>query len=218
MKYTKTSIGIVTGLTLVLLSMTLNSAFTTSVSNLNPDCMTQKDVSTITLFGVKEPHSLPSNYKFQCGIAGIHEAYLLYGTSTIPPGTNESLKSIFGQQAEQGSIYLTIIDEKGILGDANFTIEVGNTSKRITDEYNYIIQKNPSLHPELIKINGVTAWANEACLGCGKQTAYFHDGTILHHSYDVPSRIQFYDKNGIMYNLQSNVSLYSLKQIAESMR
>jgi len=197
----------------------MNPAYTTNTGNLNPNCMSQANVHIFAQFSVKEPVNLPSGYKFQCGSADNHEAHLLYGQQALTtPNNTGSFQESLNEQIANGAIYLHLVDEKDILGNERFATEVGNTTQRTVDVYHEIIRLNPSLQPKLVNINGITAWVNEACETCGKQTADFGNGKILQNSFAVPARVQFYDQNGILYTLQSNMPLQDLIKVAESLR
>ena len=80
------------------------------------------------------------------------------------------------------------------------------------------MKANPSLQPQLIRINGILAYAVDSCPDCGIQTANFTDGTFIQKSTSTETKIKFIDENGINYMLKTTLPLDELILVAESLQ
>ena len=107
--------------------------------------------------------------------------------------------------------------KENIVGEEKFAT-FGSAEQRIQETYDDVMEKNPSLNPQLIRINGVLAYAVDSCPDCGINTADFPDGTSIQKSTSTETKIKFIDENGINYMLETTLSLDKLILVAESLQ
>ncbi|MGI0057106.1 MAG: hypothetical protein ACREAK_07000, partial [Nitrosarchaeum sp.] len=196
-----------------------NIAYKANDSTINPNCMNMETVGQFAQFQFKIP-TLPPGYALECGSANTYEIHLLYSDkpSVNISDDHKSLQDNLEGKISQGGIYLFIFDEKDFLGQQRFESDIGDTNKLIVERYDAAIKENPNLNLQLIQINGRTAWANESCTNCGQQSIDFSDGKVIENKFEVPTRIYWYDENGVVYYLKANMPLDTLKQVAESLK
>ena len=92
-----------------------------------------------------------------------------------------------------GAIFIYQIDERNIVREEKFET-FGTAEQRIQADYDGVMESNPSLHPQLIMINGMLAYAVDSCNDCGIQTANFTDGTFIQKSTSTETKIKFIDE------------------------
>lgn len=180
----------------------------------NLSCDTVGDIKKITDFNIKLPTYLPQNYVLASCQAIPFEAQIMYNDERLISGY-QKISIGDPKQIANGAIYLYIINKKGILGEEQFTREIGNTTSYVLQTIKEVNGKNPSLKMMEVNINGIIGWANERCETCGMQTANFDNNTIVNYT-PTPSRIKFYDENGVVYFFQAGISLNELIKVAES--
>lgn len=116
-----------------------------------------------------------------------------------------------------GAIFIYQIDEKNIVGEEKFET-LGTAEQQIQETYDGVMKANPSLQPQLIRINGILAYAVDSCNDCGMQTANFTDGTVIKKSTSSETKIKFIDENGTSYLLKAGIPLSELIKVAESLQ
>jgi hypothetical protein len=203
------------GLAALLVFVFTAPGFTTQTNTIKMGCMSLDEVNAISTMKVRSP-TLPAGFTLHCGQASLYEAELLFAEGSAEKGA--TVKENMLQKIQNGAIHVYITDLKSKVGNEDFQKEIGNVDEQIVKEYEHIKQVNPSLDPQLVQINGKKAWAYEACEECGKQTATFEDGSEITNSFAVPSRVEFYDDNGIRYFLESNRPLSDLIDVARSLQ
>jgi hypothetical protein len=181
----------------------------TSVSNLNRDCMTAEQAKGITTFN-KIPTVLPQGYSIQCvALDSDNEVDMLISDRTVESNewqsesVNPSGNNIFLHQTME-----TSVDYK----------ELGNAEKRIRDTIAEINEHNPSINAKYYLINGMPAYGTDSCKNCGIQTADFGDGTMIKQTYDVPSKLKIISDDGVRYSFYGNVPLDDLVKIGNSLQ
>jgi hypothetical protein len=183
----------------------------------NGNCMNIDQIKNQISFNLKLPTYLPKGYEFECGSGRNFDLNLLYKNNITPQDKSSGI-SLDLKQIQNGAISIMIIDEKDMLGKKNFEAEHGNITQIEVDMIQHANEKNPSINLQLVKFNGNIGWANDGCNGCGKQIANFSNNTIADNTFPVPSRIQFYDENGIIYFVQADLPLDELMLVAESIK
>ena len=182
-------------------------------SEINVSCMkleTSKEVATF----FKVPSYLPDGYSFKCSFSGTpYESYLIFDNKKVPDGWI----SHYPELVSDGAIFIHQTDEKRFVGEKKFAT-YGTATQRIQDTYDEVMLKNPSLQPQLIRINGMLAYAVDSCNDCGVQTANFTDGTIIQKSTSTEAKIKFIDENGTSYLLKAGIPLNELIKVAESLQ
>jgi len=118
---------------------------------------------------------------------------------------------------EDGAIFILQTDDRNIVGEEKFAT-IGTAEQRIQKTYDSVMESNPSLQPQLIRINGMLAYAVDSCPDCGINTADFPDGTSIQTSTSTQTRIKFIDENGIKYTLETTLPLNELILVAESLQ
>ena len=176
-------------------------------------CMTlETSKDTATFF--KIPSYLPEGYSFKCSFSGTpYESYLIFDNKKVPDGWI----SHYPELVSDGAIFIHQTDEKRFVGEKKFAT-YGSATQRIQDTYDEVMLKNPSLQPQLIRINGMLAYAVDSCSDCGVQTANFTDGTIIQKSTSTEAKIKFIDENGTSYLLKAGIPLNELIKVAESLQ
>ena len=197
----------------ILFEIQIQPDQTKPTSEINVMCMTlEKSKDTATFF--KVPSYLPDGYSFKCSFSGTpYESYMIFYNKKVP----DEWVSHYPQLISEGAIFIHQTDEKRSVGEKEFAT-YGSASQRIQDTYDEVMVENPSLHPQLIKINGMLAYAVDSCSNCGKQTANFTDGTIIQKSTFTETKIKFIDENGITYFLEGGIPLNELVKVAESLQ
>ena len=182
-------------------------------SKISVMCMTlEKSKETATFF--KVPSHLPDEYSFKCSFSGTpYESYMIFHNKKVPDGWI----SQYPQLISDGAIFIYQTDRKSAIGEKEFA-KYGSATQRIQDTYDDIMMKNPSLHPQLIRINGMLAYAVDSCSDCGIQTANFTDGTVIQKSVSTEATIKFIDENGVSYFLKAGIPLNELIKVAESLQ
>jgi hypothetical protein len=172
----------------------------------------EKSKDTATFF--KVPSHLPDGYSFKCSFSGTpYELYMIFHNKKVP----DEWVSNYPQLISDGAIFIHQTDEKRFVGEKEFAT-YGSTTQRIQDMYDEVMMENPSLHPQLLRINGMLAYANDSCNDCGMQTANFTDGTIIQKSTSTEAKIKFIDENGVNYFLKAGIPLNELIKVAESLQ
>ncbi len=182
-------------------------------SKVNVMCMTlEKSKDTATFF--KIPSYLPDGYSFKCSFSGTpYESYMIFHNKKVPDGWISNYPELISD----GAIFIFQTDEKRLVGEKEFAI-YGSATQRIQDTYDGVMVENPSLHPQLIQINGMLAYAVDSCNDCGIQTANFTDGTVIQKHTSAETKIKFIDENGVKYSLQAGIPLNELIKVAESLQ
>ncbi len=179
---------------------------------INTGCMTIAQSKSIAPF-FKVPSYLPEGYSMKCSMSGMpYESYILYHNKDVSDGWMSKMHMLI----DDGAIFIHQTDEKNIVVEKFETI--GTPEQRIQETYDEVITKNPSLHPQLIQINGMLAFTVDSCNDCGVQTANFTDGTIIQKSTSSEAKIKFIDNNGTHYLLKAGIPLSELMKVAESLQ
>ena len=159
----------------------------------------------------KVPSYLPEGYSMKCSMSGMpSESYIIYHNKDVSSGWMANLHLLI----DDGAIFIYQYDEKNLKEFETY----GSPEQRIQETYDDVMVKNPSLQPQLIRINGILAYAVDSCPDCGMQTANFTDGTIIQKSTSTETKIKFYDEYGISYMLKTTLSLDELIMVAESLQ
>jgi hypothetical protein len=196
---------------IILSSILLINLGYTSTPIIKQGCMDEETMKRYASFNLKTPNYIPDGYELACGRIDRYEATLAYSQSKIDNIPGNKLEFI-----DNGGIILHITAEKIMMGEEIFNREIGNTTQAIIEMYEYILKENPSLNPQLIKVNNRLAWAYEKCFDCGKQEVNFGDGKIISRSYGTPSVVFFYDEDGILYRFDGGIELQELIKMADS--
>ena len=184
-----------------------------SNSKINRSCMTLEQSKDIAPF-FKIPSYLPEGYSMKCSRSVMpYESYILYHINDIPDGWIGKIPILI----DDGAIFIHQTAERALVGDEKFAT-VGTAEQRIQETYDDVMEKNLSLNPQLIRINGILAYAVDSCPDCGMQTADFPDGTIIQESTSTETRIKFIDENGVTYLLETTLPLNELILVAESLQ
>lgn len=170
----------------------------------NPNCLSLDGVKGIKP-DLKLPAYIPAGYEYKCGIAQDAEANLLYWNQPLDRASYQ-FDTINSMSTERGSIFFRVADAQ----------EITNSTKAVMDDYENILKNNPSLKPQLLDINGKTAWGHEAVPGGGKQTATFPDGQVITNTFDMPARLRIYD-HGQIIRFEGFVPLDELVKMAKSL-
>lgn len=181
-----------------------------SMLKTSTNCMTlAQNKETAPFF--KTPTYLPEGYSHVCSQSGTpSESYIVYHHQEI-------LNWNIPELVSDGAIFLYQIDERNIVG-AEKLETLGTAEQRIQETYDSVMNANPSLQPQLIKINGMLAYAVDSCPDCGMQTANFADGTFVQKSTSTETKIKFIDENGTNYMLKTTLPLDELILVAESLQ
>jgi hypothetical protein len=181
-----------------------------SILKTSINCMTlEQSKETAPFF--KTPTYLPEGYFHVCSQSGTpFESYIVYHNQEILYWNIPELVS-------DGAIFIYQIDEKNIVGEEKFET-LRTAEQRIQEDYDGVMKANPSLQPQLIRINGILAYAVDSCPDCGIQTANFTDGTFIQKSTSTETKIKFIDENGINYMLKTTLPLDELLLVAESLQ
>ena len=181
-------------------------------SEINTMCMTlEKSKDTATFF--KVPSYLPDGYSFECSFLGTpYESYMIFHNKKIP----DELDLRIEQLILDGAIFIHQTDERNFVGAEKFET-IGTPEQRIQETYDSVMDGNPSLNPQLIRINGMLAYAVDSCSDCGMQTANFTDGVIIQKTA-TEAKIKFIDKNGVNYFINAGIPLNELIKVAESLQ
>ena len=183
-----------------------------SNSDINRGCMTLEQSKSIAPF-FKVPSYLPEGYSMKCSMSGMpYESYILYHNKDVSAGWMSKMHMLI----DDGAIFIHQTDEKNLVGEKFETI--GTPEQRIQETYDSVINGNPSLKPQLIRINGMLAYAVDSCADCGMQTANFTDGTVIQKSTSSETRIKFIDENGVSYMLETTLPLSELIKVSESLQ
>ena len=181
-----------------------------SNSEINRRCMTLEQSKDIAPF-FKVPSYLPEGYSMKCSMSGMpSESYILYHNKDVSDGWLGKVNTLI----EDGAIFIYQYDERNLKEFAT----VGSAEQRIQETYDDVMEKNPSLNPQLIRINGMLAYAVDSCPDCGISTADFPDGTSIQKSASTETKIKFIDEYGISYMLKTTLSLDELILVAESLQ
>ena len=181
-----------------------------SNSEINRRCMTLEQSKDIAPF-FKVPSYLPEGYSMKCSQSGMpSESYVIYHNKEISGGWMGKLNMLI----DNGAIFIYQYDERNLKEFATFD----SAEQRIQETYDDVMVKNPSLNPQLIRINGMLAYAVDSCPDCGIHTADFPDGTSIQTSTSTQTKIKFIDENGIKYMLKTTLSLDELILVAESLQ
>jgi len=176
-------------------------------------CMPIEASKSIAIF-FKIPSYLPEDYSFKCSFSGTpYESYLIFDNKKIPDGWISHSPEL----VSDGAVFIYQTDQKNAVGEKKYAT-YGNATQRIQDTYDEVMTKNPSLHPQLIQINGMLAFAVDSCNDCGVQTANFTDGRIIQKSISSEAKIKFIDENGTSYLLKAGIPFSELIKVAESLQ
>ncbi|QLH06516.1 hypothetical protein [Nitrosopumilus ureiphilus] len=179
-------------------------------SEINLNCMTLEQSKNIAPF-FKVPSYLPEGYSMKCSMSAMpYESYIIYHNKKISDGWMGKLNMLI----DDGAIFIYQYDERNLKEFATFD----SAEQRIQETYDDVMAKNPSLNPQLIRINGMLAYAVDSCPDCGVHTADFPDGTSIQKSTSTETRVKFIDENGITYMLKTTLSLDKLILVAESLQ
>ena len=180
-----------------------------SNSEINRSCMTLEQSKDIAPF-FKVPSYLPEGYSMKCTMSGMpYESYIIYHNKEVSGGWMSNSPMLIGD----GAIFIYQYEEKHRKEYETY----GSPEQRIQETYDDVMVKNPSLQPQLIRINGMLAYAVDSCPDCGMQTANFTDGTVIQKSTSTETKIKFIDENGIKYMLKTTLPLNELIRVAESL-
>jgi len=174
------------------------------------NCMTIKQSKETAPF-FKTPTYLPKGYSHVCSQSGTpSESYIVYHNQEI---LNWNIPELISD----GAFFIYQIDERSIVDEDKFAT-LGTAEQRIQEDYDGVMKVNPSLQPQLLRINGMLAYAVDSCPDCGIQTANFTNGTFIQKSTSTETKIKFIDENGVNYMLKTTLPLDELILVAESLR
>jgi len=181
-------------------------------SEINRSCMTLEQSKEIAPF-FKVPSYLPEGYSMKCSQSGMpYESYIIYHNKDVSDGWIGKMYMLI----EDGAIFILQTDDRNLVGEEKFAT-IGSAEQRIQRTYDSVMENNPSLNPQLIRINGMLAYAVDSCPDCGVQTANFPDGTSIQKSTSTETKIKFIDEYGVSYMLETTLSLDELILVAESL-
>ena len=184
-----------------------------SNSEINQSCMTLEQSKVIAPF-FKVPSYLPEGYLMKCSMSGMpYESYVLYHNKDVSDGWIGKMHMLI----DEGAIFILQTDERNLVGGKEF-VTFGTAEQRIQETYDEVMEKNPSLQPQLIRINGMLAYAVDSCSDCGVQTANFADDTVIQKSTSTETKIKFIDEYGISYMLKTSLPLDELILVAKSLQ
>jgi len=162
----------------------------------------------------KVPSYLPEGYSMKCSQSGMpYESYIIYHNKDVSGGWMANLHILI----ENGAIFIHQTDERNLVGEEKFAT-IGSAEQRIQETYDDVMENNPLLNPQLIRINGMLAYAVDSCPDCGMQTADFPDGTSIQKSTSTETKIKFKDEYGVSYMLKTTLPLDELILVAESLQ
>ncbi len=184
-----------------------------SSSEINHNCMTlEQSKNTASFF--KVPSYLPEGYSMNCSRSTTpYESYILYHTKDIPDRWVGKIPILI----DDGAIFIHQIDEKHMIDEEKYAI-LGSAEQRIQSTYDSVMESNPSLQPQLIRINGMLAYAVDSCPNCGMQTADFPDNIMIQKSTSTETKIKFIDDDGVTYMLKTTLPLDELIRVTESLQ
>lgn len=187
--------------------------FFASNSEINYNCMTLEQSKDIAPF-FKIPSFLPEGYSVKCSSSGMpYESYVIYHNRDVSDGWKGKLHELI----EGGAIFIHQVDERNMIDEEKYAT-LGSAEQRIQSTYDSVMESNPSLQPQMIRINGMLMYAVDSCHDCGMQTADFPDGTIIQKSTSTETKIKFIDEDGITYMLKTTLPLDELIMVAESLQ
>ncbi len=181
------------------------------LSEINRSCMTlEQSKETAPFF--KVPSHLPDGYSMKCSMSGTpSESYIIYHNKDVSDGWLGKLHELI----DGGAIFIHQVDERNIVDKEKYAT-FGSPEQRMQDTYDDVMIQNPSLQPQLIRINEILAYAVDSCTDCGMQTADFADGTLIQKSTSTETKIKFIDEDGVTYMLKTTLPLDELILVAES--
>lgn len=123
-----------------------------------PDCMgfdTARSLYAATKFPFKTPSYVPQGYEYKCMQADTASVKLFYSNQTFYP-------SYMGESLVEGQVRISISDRDRYYGSLIDSPEAfQDDNDRARSEYKDILKSNPAINPQLIDINGRTAWAKK---------------------------------------------------------
>lgn len=185
----------------------------TSVNNLDINCLTAEQGKQITTF-TKMPTDFPRGYSIQCiAVDNPNEIDMLI--SDRPVTSNEWQRE--SVHPSGSNIFLHQIDESKYLTESDYE-HLGTAEQRIRTTIAEINAYNPKLNATYFVIDGMPAYGTEACADCGIQTANFGDDSVIKQTYDVTSKLKIISDDGIRYSFYGNVPLDDLVKIGNSLQ
>ncbi|WP_179370635.1 hypothetical protein [Nitrosopumilus ureiphilus] len=184
-----------------------------SNSEINRSCMTLDQSKDIAPF-FKVPAYLPEGYSIKCSMSGMpYESYILIHNKDV----SDKWIGKMHMYIEDGAIFILQTDERNLVGEEKFET-LGTAEQRIQETYDDVMENNPSLNPQLIRINGMLAYAVDSCPDCGIQIVDFPDGTSIQTSTSTETKIKFNDESGVSYMLKTTLPLDELILVTESLQ
>ena len=184
-----------------------------SHSEINHSCMTLEQSKDMAPF-FKVPSYLPEGYSVKCSSSGMpYESYVIYHNKDVSDGWKGKIPNL----VDDGAIFIHQVDERNMVDEKKYAT-LGSAEQRMYDTYDSVMESNPSLQPQLIRINGMLAYAVDSCPDCGMQTADFPDNMMIQKSTSTETKIKFIDEDGITYMLKTTLSLDELIRVAESLQ
>ena len=177
-----------------------------------PLCMdldTARSLYSATRFPFKAPTYAPDGYEYRCMQADTASVEMWYSNRTFLP-------EFMGEGLAEGQIQIRMSDLDRRLGTESPTGAPQTDDDRARSEYEYILENNPAIDPQLVDVNGRLAWANEAAPSGSRETAVFPDGTEITKTSAMPARLRFYD-GGTGIHLEGYVPAEELIKMARSL-
>ncbi len=176
-----------------------------------PVCMdfdTARSLYAATNFPFRTPSYFPEGYEYKCMQADMASVYLFYSTQDFQP-------IFMGAGLAEGQIIVYMDDYDRYFGFPEPPEAALGDDERIKNTYEYILENNSSLRPQLINIDGKLAWGHEAVPNGARQTVVFPDGSEITTRSSLPARLWFYD-DGVGIRFEGYVPLRELVRMAES--
>ncbi|MEX0862277.1 hypothetical protein [Nitrosopumilus sp.] len=193
--------------------ISVGTADSISVNNLDRTCMSIQDAKKITQFG-KYPNEFPEGYSLECiAIENPNELSVLI-TNQPTESTKWMSESV---NPSEGNIFLHQVNEGAIISEDKMA-KLGTAEERIRTTIDGINKANPSRNAQYYSINGMSAYGVESCEGCGTQIADFGNGEIITAAYDTKSKLKIIGENGERYSFYGNVPLDDLVKLGNSLQ
>lgn len=193
--------------------VSVGTADTISINNLDRTCMSSQDAKKITQFG-KYPTEFPEGYSLECVAIGNPNEISVLITNQPTESTKWIGESV---QPSDGNIFLHQVNEGAIISEDKITF-LGTAEERIRTTIDEINKANPARNAQYYSINGMHAYGVESCEGCGTQIADFDDGEIITTTYDTKSKLKIISENHERYSFYGNVPLDDLVKLGNSLQ
>jgi hypothetical protein len=166
-------------------------------------CIEIEKTQKYTKVPFKVPKSHPEGFEFECARKDSQ------GTGDIFYLKNE-LENIGANSDE-------VLGLGGIqIHFAQIFDPTDSTIPNATERIHYTHEKMGE-SSRLVDINGILGVMKIGCDNCGTINYNMENGETFRSSYTPPNRVQFYDENGIFYNIRSYQSTEILLDLARSL-